>query len=783
MLRYKKNDKKLIRRIYLLVLITFIIILKNTNSEEINNIDNENINSDLHFEIVRLFINKQLFSENLMVLRKGANEWYLPKSNLIKNNFDISNLNFIEFENIHYLPLSGLENSRFEFDENKQELNLTISANYYRSNNYVDKDSASILPKIEKKGAFINYDLSITDSSTALFSEIGKSFDYGVATTNFAFLDNSEYKKILRLDTAVTIDQTANMSTIRIGDAISRPATILGRPYRYGGIQFGTNFLVQPGFLKTPTAFISSQAALPSTVDIFVNNRLQSRRDVPPGPFSISGIPLISGDGEVQMIITDLAGRQQVISQRFYTNPALLAKNVSDFSFEIGSLRRNYGLESNDYQGFLSSGSYRYGLTNETTAEGGFQLQSGGNVTLLASLTSAFNQIGMISSAVAFSKTQFGSGNKFALGFERYAYEYSVSIRTQISDNSFRQEGVDNLFSDKKTNSVNISYRISDIGSAALGYVNQELISGSINQIYTISFNTAPKKWGSLYLSAYSSKNEGMNNNNGISIFWSLPFDGGLNSTASYSQNLLQKNTEQAVFQIQKSIPSVHGYGYRIQAGMNAPNQASIFMQNEYLYSRIEAAEFQGNNSYRVGLTGALANLENNWFITRRINDSYGLVKLPGMSNVRVYVENQLTAKTNAEGLAFLPRLSAYIPNKISLEASDLPIDADIEALIVKPIPAWRSGVSINFPVRNTNAAVINLVNESGEHIPTGAIAYLNNRTNAYPVGSDGEVYLSDLTEFNALTVIWADKKCSVQIPYKAGSEKAFYLGEFICKK
>lgn len=783
---YPNHKRNIFRYLEIGILIIFLILFSNKiKASEVLDSKKDFTKIEYQQEIVKLKINEKKISENIVVVRTEEGEWYLPKLILIENRIDCSAFNFVEYNGKDYVSILLFNDSEINFSQEKQELILKIDSKYFLGNDLYLSNSKKNNKILNESGLFINYDLSIDANSgnhnNAIFVELGKSFDIGVATSNVAHIESIEKNKLIRLDTTLTVDKLSEMSTIKIGDTISRPATILGRPVRYGGIHYGTNFQIQPQFVKAPTAFISSQAALPSTVDVFVNNTLQTRKEIPPGPFSISGVPLISGDGEVRMVITDISGRQQIISQRFYSSPTLLAKNISEFSIEVGYLRRNYGQENNDYNDFFASGSYRYGLTNNLTIEGGLQLQQGDNYGLQASITNTINNVGLISSAVAYSRTKFGNGGKFALGFERNMKEYSIGVNTQIAEDGYRQEGVDNDFNVKKINNINFLYRIKNIGNIGFSFIKQELVSGSKTEIFSSNFSTLQRSWGTLFFSIFGSSDS--NKNYGISVFWVMPFERDLSSSLSHSQNRSQIRNDQTVLQVQRNISTTNNIGYRLQTGINVPNQAGLSTQNEYVYSRFEAAEFQGNNSFRLSLSGAIANFENQWFLTRRINESFGLVKIPGIPNVRVYVDNQLTAKTNKDGLAFVPRLSPYLPNKVSIEASDLPMDTEINNLLMSPVPAWRSGVTINFPIRRSSSASLNLIDERGTPLPAGAVAKINDREEEFPIGTEGEAYLTGLKEINQINVKWGDQSCSVIIPYSNNSNNINNFGDVVCKK
>src|SRR3546814_6682631 len=66
-----------------------------------------------------------------------------------------------------------------------------------------------------------------------------------------------------RLDSSWTVDDRDRMRSLSVGDSITRGG-IGGLPLRYGGIRFGRNFEVQPGFVTLPMPSLNGSAALPS---------------------------------------------------------------------------------------------------------------------------------------------------------------------------------------------------------------------------------------------------------------------------------------------------------------------------------------------------------------------------------------------------------------------------------------------------------------------------------------------------------------------------------------
>src|SRR5690606_30153531 len=93
-----------------------------------------------------------------------------------------------------------------------------------------------------------------------------------------------------------------------------------------------------------------------------------------PGPYTVSGVPFVSGAGEATLVTTDVLGRQVVTTLPFYSTSELLRAGLSDYAVSFGVLRQEYGVENFSYGRFASAGSLRFGLTNSITIEGQAEL-------------------------------------------------------------------------------------------------------------------------------------------------------------------------------------------------------------------------------------------------------------------------------------------------------------------------------------------------------------------------------------------------------------------------
>ena len=69
------------------------------------------------------------------------------------------------------------------------------------------------------------------------------------------------------------------------------------------------------------------------------------------------------------MVVRDILGREQVITQPFFTSSRLLKQGLQSYSYELGFVRRNFGIDSNNYGRLMAVGTHRLGFTEKFTGE------------------------------------------------------------------------------------------------------------------------------------------------------------------------------------------------------------------------------------------------------------------------------------------------------------------------------------------------------------------------------------------------------------------------------
>ena len=145
----------------------------------------------------------------------------------------------------------------------------------------------------------------------------------------------------------------------------------------------------------------------------------------------------------------------------------------------------------------------------------------------------------------------------------------------------------------------------------------------------------------------------------------------------------------------------------------------------------------------RVGAQGGLVAIDGQLFASRRVQESFALVEVPGYADVGVGFQGNILARTNADGKTLVPRLQPYQANSIRLDPSELPISAELDSIEQIVVPGNRNGVIVKFPVRSGRGALIKIVFDDGQPAPAGAELELVGDKQEFFVARRGEAFVT----------------------------------------
>ena len=690
------------------------------------------------------------------------------------------------------VDLDALPDVSYRYDESRQRIEISAGAAVLDQDRYVLNAPVAGVPQPSaSNGVLLNYDLYGTrddesNSGLSAFAELRAFGAWGVFSNTWlsrvADSPGSDAQAdSARLDTTWTRSFVDSTSVLRLGDAISGSVP-WSRATRFGGIQLQRDFHLQPDLITFPIPQFLGQAAVPSTVELYVNGLRRYSAETPAGPFQLGTIPIVNGAGDAQVVVTDALGRQTTYDFPFYTTSQLLRAGLYDYSIDLGFARQSYGTDSFDYASDPAmSAVYRRGMTDWLTLETHGEAVSGlANAGLGGVLQ--IGDGGVLTGSYAHSTFHGRDGRQAGLGYSWRNTWFNFAVDSTRSFGEYRDiASLYGLPPARRTDRALIGVTYAPIGSFGANYVEltypEQPRSRFASAFYFRSLGTR--------LSLSLSVNQNLDESSDRSVFLGVSMSLGSSESASVSAQHDRRGNYAAV-DVSRPISPDGGYGWhaRVQQGSGLDGgQAEFGYRGDRAQTLVGAQTLDGHTLGYGELAGALVFMDERLFASRRIDDAFAVVAT-GVPDVPVMLENRVIGRTDGSGDLLITPLNAYQKNHVAIDPMLLPADARIERVDDEVVPADRSGVVVSFRVAPAQAASVLLEDARGEALPLGSTVELNgDAASAVLVGYDGAVYLEGLKPQNTLRVHAPDGDCRVSFDYRHEAGQVPVIGPLVCSR
>ncbi|WP_460122571.1 fimbria/pilus outer membrane usher protein [Pseudomonas sp. S2_C03] len=692
------------------------------------------------------------------------------------------------------VDLDGLPGLHSEYDSTGQRLLLEVPPNWLPEQFVGNRDAYPRTQALSSFGALFNYDLYLNDTDDAgtylaawnevrLFDGWGTLSNTGqyrrtLSGDSVSTLNNG----YLRYDTTWRYSDDERMLTFEGGDLVSG-ALPWSSSVRIGGAQVSRDFGVRPDLVTYPLPQFAGEAAVPSSVDLFINGYKSSSAQLQPGPYTLTNVPFINGAGEAVVVTTDALGRQVSTTVPFYVTSSLLQKGLSDFSVAAGSLRRDYGLRDFSYGPGVTSGSLRYGISDNFTLESHAEASDsltlggiGGNLRL--------GNFGVLNTAVSQSRFDGDRGQQLSFGYQYSSQRYSFSYqRLQRRDRYADLTVVDTPFNtlSQRSEQATLSVNLDRWGSLGVGYFDIRAADDSRTRLLNLTWSKPLWHNSSFYLSA---NREIGDSNWAVQAQLVVPFD-LYGSLAVSSERSNTGQTQQRV-NYSRAVPTQGGVGFSLGYGQGdgpAYRQADLTWRLQSVQLQAGVYGTSDAETRWADASGSLVWMDRQVFAANRIDDAFVVVSTDGFADIPVRYENQQVGQTDRNGHLLVPWSSAYYRGKYEIDPLNLP--ANVRSPNVEQRIAVRrgSGYLLEFPLSRVVAASIVLVDAQQQDLPLGSGVLHEQSGTQTVVGWDGLVYLEDLKAQNNLKVSLADgKSCEVRFAVDMQQEQIPLIGPLVCR-
>lgn len=733
--------------------------------------------------LVEVELNDRTLDGTVLALRDGSRRVLLSREDLADLGLLRPDTQPVVHDSRAYHALNALANLTYELDERTLLLSIDAPASVMQSHRISVQPEGFEAPDEPASGVFVNHDLLARVEDTGSrgdgLLDVGLFGDLGSLESSQVFRGLGEDPEAVRLETMWRRDFPQDMRSLRVGDTVGFAGS-WGRPVRFGGVQWGTDFTTRPGFVTFPLPRLEGETALPSTLDVYIDNSLRFTRDIPAGPFVIDDVPVVSGGGDIALVVRDMLGRERTIVQPYYTSSTLLRDGLHEYSYELGAERDAFGEESDEYGRVFGSLTHRLGLNGNTTGELRAEAVEDDQQTAGLSLSVLWPATGVWSLSLAGSQRGDESGGLLGLGFERQQRRFKLGGRVRLTDREFTQLGLKpGASAAARTTQLFASARLNRRGSVALSYVERFKRNDD-----DVRFAQASVSWGlggigSLRVAALYPWRDGEDPTFTLSFARSL--GGGRNL---HAESTTGGERTIGKFRLHQSPPLGPGSGYALEGtiGDKERLQGTYVRNARHGAYSLEAESAEGDEALRAGMKGSLVWIDGRPMAARDLGDAFAIVEIPGLAGIDVYKDNQLVGRTDSDGRAVVHGLLPYDRNSVRIDATQLPLDVQAGVTEWNVVPRRGGAVRVYSDAHHANGAVFRLLSEDGAPVPAGTVIHRVGTGDTFPVGHDGFSYVTGLEESASFYAQWDENTCVFELNDPASGETLPDLGETVCR-
>ncbi|MBC8128979.1 MAG: fimbrial biogenesis outer membrane usher protein [Rhizobiaceae bacterium] len=656
-------------------------------------------------------------------------------------------------------------------------------------------------------GALVNYSLFASTPS----GEMSRVFDFGGASGSFEGRMFSPYGVLSqtfvasttsdgpytsrRLDTNWAYSDPGSLRSYQVGDLVTG-GLAWTRPTRLGGVQVRRNFTLRSDLVTMPLPEISGSAAVPSTVDVYLNGARRFSKQVGSGPFELTNLPAVTGAGVARVVVRDAQGQETVSETSFFASSKLLSPGLLDYSAELGFGRKSFGLNDDGYdERLMGSASLRYGITDwltaEAHAEGGEAVANGGAGVLMP-----LGSVGVLSFAAAGSRSEAGTGFQLNASAELKLGKASLYGRSQrsfgdyqdiaaIIDASQEDDSLD-LFLPHRTgppkalDQVSLSLPLGfDPATVNLSFTHLESADDVSKSVVGLSVSRPVFGRNTLYASAF----KGIGTDQlGFRVGLTVPIGQDMSSSVGASGSVDRTIVTASVSKRGKNDFGDYTWRVRDSEGDIANRAASADYRTRFAEFGVDVG--QSGEQFRAsgGVDGAVVVAGGDVFFSQPITDAFAVVDV-GAPDIAVEYENRPAGRTNGRGRLLLPQLRAFEKNRITIDPTDLPLDVALNSTSATVVPADRVGVVVAFEGATAPAAaLVTFRTASGEYLPLGAEGRKADGSAAFVIGYDGQAYIEGLADRNAITIeLPLGGTCNAEFGYAGQGGSQVAIPDVVC--
>ncbi|MGQ0579298.1 MAG: fimbria/pilus outer membrane usher protein [Betaproteobacteria bacterium] len=621
----------------------------------------------------------------------------------------------LRLQGIEHVDLGRVPELQARFDEKRVALEITVAAEKLPKNTIDLRWRYPDALRPTQPSAFFNYALSVfgdesfDSSRTQVTTEVGGRIRDTLLYSSGTYTDQAGDRGYTRLQTNLTYDRRDSLQRLVAGDFFT-PVRELSASVPMGGVSFSKYYSLDPYFVQYPTLNLNTTAELPSQVEVRIDGNVVARQQVQPGPIDIVNVTGYQGARNVQVVVRDAFGREQVIQQPYYFTDFALKQGLHDYSYNFGSLRNNYGVSSNDYDEPAFSGFHRYGFSDRLTlglrGEAGVGMVNAGPIG-----TVLLPGAGIVGAGASVSDGEGTTGYAGSLFYSFIAPRYSVNVSGRHFDDNYRLLPTGAPSQTRNFASASVAYSPANLGTISTSYTVTEPRDLESLYAWNVGYNMSLFGGRGILTLGYT-KNWGLIDEWTSSVVFRYLFDRDYSAVASAVQ---AGDTKSDAVSFEKTVPVGEGFGFNVGPGRAETPAGTSTLSNAYgqyngRYAMLQG-RYQGSSNDNVSrglaeitVASGIGYVQDRVFVSRALTDSFAVVKVGDVPDVAVTSNGQFMGTTDKRGEVVVSPMLSFYDNFLGFDQRAVPLDYVFTRSRLVVSPAFRAGSFLAFDVKKNRA-------------------------------------------------------------------------------
>ncbi|SEB04404.1 fimbrial biogenesis usher protein [Paraburkholderia sartisoli] len=514
---------------------------------------------------------------------------------------------------------------------------------------------------------------------------------------------------------------------------------------------------------------------------------------VPPGPFSLSNLPLLNGTNDLEVTVIEADGS----SRKFIVPAASLSAGslgiAPGYSAAVGRLRDLGDNATSKPWMATGTGTWSIGKSSSVTAGvlGATEYQSIG----FGGQTTIFDRTAISAQSTWSNATREGLRGGQATASISTPITQSLSLNASASLQTPGYRTLTDTTQDTTQNWNDNHYRSQYTASAAwlhpwlggftAGYTRSDLFNGQTTQRVTGSWGRT-FKYATVNLNIEHSLGGGVSGNSGNSVYLTATIPFGKRSVKTYVNSTDGNARVGATYSEVVSDELNYSLNAELQPNNGtASSSANASITPHYTQMNVGVSQNGTNStSYNAELRGGVvAHKHGVTFSPYPVADTFGIAKTSDVAGVKISTP-QGPVWTDFWGQAVIPSEAAYSTSRIEVSGKTLPRNVDIGNGFAQVNPGRGSVNYVNFDIVKVRRILLRAIDKRGQVLPKNASVLDKDDNYLTTVLDDGNIFLNGNEGENLKVVDLDGNRCSLEykLAEKPDLKSYFENAEAVCR-